>query len=110
MKPLNLDNDRLKKALTDAHKNAVVPETGAAWEHGIMRDIRNLPPFTGSAKNGAAYLIYEKFFWRFATVAGVLIIALSALLLNVNAASEYEIAGMLLADPYSLTFAEALGI
>ncbi len=110
MEPLNLDNDRLKKALTDAHKNVAVPETSATWENGVMRDIRKLPAFAESTENGAAYLFYEQFFWRFATVAGVLIIALSALLLNVNAASEYEIAGMLLADPYSLTFAEALGI
>lgn len=110
MEPLNLDNERLKKALTRAHKNAVVLKTGAAWEHGVMRDIRKLPAFTENTKNtenGAVFLYYEKFFWRFATVAGVLIVVLTALLLNVNVAVEYEMADMLMADPYSLTFAEA---
>lgn len=95
-------DDRLREALAAAYERRKQPEVGDDWDEGVMRRVRMVGPV---AFRPRFISLFERYIWRFAPVACVVIVILfTALVLQLDFVRDCEMASVLVEDPsnYSL--------
>lgn len=90
------DHIKLRKAFTAAYREKEKAEVGELWQTRVMDHIRSL----SSLCPVTSYLeLFERFVWRLAPIACVLVLVLGAALVKLDFVSDYEIAKMFIEDP-----------
>jgi hypothetical protein len=99
------DKVRVQKALTAAYHEKEKVEVGDLWQIGVMHRARSLGPLNSKID----YLeLLERFVWRFAPVACLLIVVLAMVLANLDFVSDYEIAKAFMEDPLDFSLFQFL--
>ncbi len=111
MKPSDKDLHNIENAMAAAYHgkgDADLSEVaGDMWQIKVMSHIRQIGPLNSES----SYLeLFDRFVWRFAPVACILIIVLAACLYNIDASTEYKIATAYVDDPVGYAFVQAFGI
>ena len=101
MNDFNVDDDRLKEALSKAYREKPAPEPGERFAQNVMRSVRNSSPVS---EEKATLVSFDRYFWRFAAVTGIIIIALSTALWDALLITDQEIVDMIIDDSISSTF------
>lgn len=101
MNDFNCDDDRLKKALSKAYIEKPTPGHGERFVQNVMRSVRKSSPVS---KEKAALISFDPYFWRFAAVTGVMIIAMSAALWDALLITDQEIVDMIIDESIASTF------
>ena len=96
----NKDHFKIRKALTAAYREKEKAAVGELWQTRVMGQIRSLGPLYPVT----SYLeFFEQFVWRFAPIAGVLILILAAIFIHMDFISEYEMAKIFFDDPADIS-------
>jgi len=104
---MNLSEEKILKLLSEAAKQremAVIPD---GWQIRTMRGIRNLEPFSAKRSDLA---LCNRFVWRFAATACILVIVLSVYAFQTDFQTEYELARMLVTDPLGFDLVQSFGL
>ena len=101
MNDFNVDDERLKEAFSKAYREKVAPEPGERFAQNVMRSVRNSFPVSVEI---SALVSFDRYFWRFAVVTGIFIIALSASLWDALLITDQEIVDMIIDESISSTF------
>ena len=76
------------------------------WQTTAMREIRRLGPLNVKANS---FAFANQVVWRFATVAGIVALMLSAYIFYTGFSPETEIVSQFLSDPVGYTLVQVLG-
>jgi len=96
---------KLKKTLTAAYYGKEKAAVNEHWQIRVMSHVRSLGPLNDKIN----YLeLFERFVWKFAPVACLLILALAIILTNLDFVSDYEIAKALMEDPWDFSLFQFL--
>ena len=108
MKSLDKKEQKLQEALRAAyfHKEETEVELGSRWQMDTMRDIRRLGPLNAQIN---PFQFFNRFVWRFATVACTLALMLSVYVGFTGWNPVNEVANLFLDDPVEFTVAQAFG-
>jgi hypothetical protein len=91
---------KIKKALAAAYREKEKAAVGELWQTRVMGRIRRLGPLYPAT----SYLeFFERFLWRLAPVACVLILILAAIFIHMDFISEYEMAKIFFDDPADIS-------
>jgi hypothetical protein len=102
-----LENEFLKKAFREAYSARGRGETGEGWQPGVMRRIRQLGPLRPATGFWPAF---ESVVWRLAPVSGLLVIALTLLLMNIDFGDSNDYLGTVTVDFEQPTLVEFFGL
>ena len=92
----NRDHLKIRKALAAAYREKEKVVAGELWQTSVMGHIRRLGPLYPAS----SYLeFFERFLWRLAPVACVLILILAVIFIHMDFLSEYEMAKIFFDDP-----------
>jgi len=92
----------LKKAFLGKKK----AEPSEHWQRNVMSHIRNLGPLDVKTN----YLdLFERFLWRFAPAACVLILMLTLCIIYLDLVPEYEIVKLFVEDPIEFSYVQIFG-
>jgi hypothetical protein len=97
---------RIREALGAAYRGRERFSTDDLWEARVMGHVRSLGTPASPPRFSA---LFGRFVWRLAPVACVLIIALTAGLVNLDYAPEYEITTAFMTDPIVSTVEQLWG-
>lgn len=106
MKISKVPLQRFFHILKAGYRHAEPPEVGIEWEQDVMRAVRHLGPLNASA-NPLEFM--NQFVWRFATVAGVFILILSAYVAVISLAPETGVVSQFLDNPVGFMLVQAIG-
>jgi hypothetical protein len=96
---------KLKKTLSATYYEKEKAAVNALWQVRVMRRVRSLGPLNAQAN----YLeLFERFVWRLAPVACLLILALAIALMKLDFVSDYEIAKSFMEDPLDFSLFQFL--
>ncbi|MGE0084291.1 MAG: hypothetical protein AB7S75_07685 [Desulfococcaceae bacterium] len=104
---MKINEEKIMKLLASAGKHrelAVIPD---GWQIKTMRRIRNMEPPNAKIFNLA---LFNRFVWRFAATACVLVILLSVYAFQYDFQTEYELARMLVSDPLGFDLVQSFGL
>ena len=104
---MKLNEEKILKLLAAAGKQrdmAVIPD---GWQVRTMRRIRNMEPLNAKLIDLA---LFNRFVWRFAATACVLVILLSVYVFQSDFQTEYELARMFVSDPLGFGLVQSFGI
>lgn len=101
------NHERLEKALTTAYHEKESPEVNESWQMKVMSNIRKLGPLNAKTDS---LMLFEQVVWRFAPVACLLILTLTAFMINLDFIPAYEMTKISMNDPIELTFAQLWGL
>jgi hypothetical protein len=97
--------ENLRDTLVVAYRLEDQTEVGDDWRARLMQRIRLLEPIPSRTR---FFDLFEASFWRFAPVAGVLILILMAAIFQLDFFAEYEMADLLLEDPADFSLSAIL--
>jgi hypothetical protein len=87
---------KLRKALAAAYREKEKVEVGELWQVRVMGRIQDL----GSPYPKTSFFeLFQRFVWRLAPVACILVLLLGTALTQLNFVSDYEMAEMFIEDP-----------
>lgn len=97
---------KVREALSAAYREKKKIHPGELWETRVMGHIRSL----GAPEYPADFsTLFGRLVWRFAPVASILIVALTAALVNLDYSPEYEITAAFMIDPVEATVEQLWG-
>jgi len=97
---------KLDAILKEAFLGKEKVEASEPWQENVLNHIRNRGPL----KVTTSYLeVFEQFSWRFAPVACVLIIMLTACMFMLDLVPEYEMVKLFVEDPIEFSYVQMLG-
>ena len=97
---------KIREALGTAYREKEQFATDDLWETRVMGHVRSL----GAPVSPPRFsMLFGRFVWRLAPVACLLIIALTAGLVNLDYAPEYEITTAFMTDPIVSTVEQFWG-
>jgi hypothetical protein len=97
---------KLMNAFRAAYHEKECTEISDHWQTTVMREIRRLGPLNIKAYS---FAFANQVVWRFATVAGIMALMLSAYIFYTGFSPETEIVSQFLSDPVSYTLVQVLG-
>ncbi len=100
------ENEALKTVFRKAYFAMEERGSGDAWRDRAMRQVRQIGPLN---RRSSFWPAFEHMVWRLAPVSGILIIVLSALILNVNPDAGYDYLGSVAAELDKPVLAELFG-
>ena len=106
MKSLNEKYQKLINALSAAYRDKERVDVSDRWQMDVMRDIRRLGPLNAKA---SSFLFADRFVWRFATVACMIVLMLSIYVVYIGFSPEAEIITLFLDNPVEYTLVQAFG-
>ena len=98
-----IDEQRMMETFRRAHRdweNEPVPE---GWRRAAMREIHRIGPFNAEAR------FFNRFVWRFAATACVLVVGLSLYVATGDFAAETSLAQVYLEDPVGFGLIQTFG-
>lgn len=99
------DQKKLKKTLTAAYYKKEKAAINELWQIRVMSRVRDLGPLNAKTN----YLeLFERFVWKFAPVACLLILVLAIILTKLDFVSDYEIAKAFMEDPFDFSLFQFL--
>jgi len=98
---------KLENALIRAYRERERAEVSEQWQKKVMSHIRNLEPLNSKT---SYFEFFEQFVWRFAPVAGILILILTICVITLDFVPEYEMAKIFIDDPVEFTLVQTFGI
>ncbi len=104
---MKINEEKLLKVMAAARKQrelAVIPD---GWQIKTMRGIRALEPLNAKIFDLA---LFNRFVWRFAATACVLVILLSVYAFQSDFQTEYELARMFVSDPLGFGLVQSFDI
>ena len=101
MNDFNFDDDRLKEAFSKAYREKPAPGPGERFVQNVMRSVRKSSPVS---EEKVALVSFDRYFWRFAAVTGVIIIAMSTALWDALLITDQELVDMIIDESISSTF------
>lgn len=99
------DQEKLKRTLTAAYYEKEKAAVNELWQIRVMSRVRSLGPL--NAKSNFLEL-FERFVWKLAPLACLLILALAIILTNLDFVSDYEIAKAFMEDPLDFSLFQFL--
>lgn len=105
MRPVKMDQKKLKKMLTAAYYEKEKADVTERWQIRVMRHVRNLGPLNVKT---SYFELFEGLVWKLAPVACLLILALTIILTKLDFVSEYEIAKAFMEDPLDFSLFQFL--
>jgi hypothetical protein len=106
MKSLNEAYQKLINAFRAAYHEKERTEISDHWQTTVMREIRRLGPLNAKTNS---FVFANQFVWRFATVAGIVVLMLSAYFVYTGFNPETEIVSQFLSDPVGYSLVQVLG-
>jgi hypothetical protein len=106
MRSFNNAYQKLMNAFRAAYHEKERTEISDHWQTTAMREIRRLGPLNVNANS---FVFANQVVWRFATVAGIVVLMLSAYVFYTGFNPETEIVSQFLSDPVSYTLVQVLG-
>lgn len=99
--------DRIQQILAAAYREKEAGMVSDGWQQKVMRRVRTMP-----APTRRASLLDDLtgLSWRFAAVACVLVLVLSAVALQSGFQTEYEMASLFLSDPLDFSLVQSMEI
>ncbi|MEZ4527586.1 MAG: hypothetical protein R2941_16825 [Desulfobacterales bacterium] len=104
---MKINEESLLKLMAEAGKQrerAIIPD---GWQMKAMRRIRNMEPLNAKRFDLA---LCNRFVWRFAATACVLVILLSVYVFQSDFHTEYELARMFVSDPLGFDLVQSFGL
>lgn len=98
---------KLENVLKLAFREKGETKPSEQWQQNVMSHIQNLGPFHGHTNY---FELFEKFVWRFAPIACVLIFMLTFCIMNLDFIPEYEIARLFEENPIEFSYIEIFGV
>lgn len=90
------DISKVREALALAYHEKVKVEVDDKWKVRVMGHIQSLGPLSPHI---SYFELYQRFVWRLAPVACVLLVALSVAIAKMDFFSDYELAKIFTVDP-----------
>jgi hypothetical protein len=100
------ENEALRKAFRDAYFAKEGPAAGKAWRSQVMKRVRSIGPLESSVGFWPAF---ENLVWRLVPVSCILVVALTVLLLSMDAVLGHDYLGTVTAELDQPTLSELLG-
>jgi hypothetical protein len=88
------------------HTHAASPETDIQWQQNVMRAVRHIGPLRADT---SPLEFMNQFVWRFATVAGMLVLILSVYVAIVGLSPESGVVSQFLDNPVGFLLMQAIG-
>ena len=103
--------DRIKEALSLAHREQTAPDLPPDWRQEVMRHIRHLHAEAGAGDaRPSTALVFQRMVLPFATATGLVAAALLAYFLTALPGMEQDLFALLTQDPSGLLATQALGL
>ena len=107
MRIIKREQDVLKKILRQAYFNKESIIVGNQWQHGVMRQIRNLAP----ANSDASYFLgLEQLVWKLTPAVCLMILILAIVLYHFEIFPEYGVIQALAYGDEELSISQIVGL
>ena len=101
MKSHKSDYKKVENTLITAYRDKDGVEPGDYWQMRVMNHVRSLGPLSSET---SLFMLFDQVVWRFAFVACLLAVILSAYVLQTGFQPEYQLANLFVNDSVELTF------
>lgn len=98
-----IDEQRMMEAFRRTHRGRETDPVPDGWQRAAMRDIRRIGPLNPEAR------FFNRFVWRFAAAACVLVAGLSLYVATGDFTAEAELAKVYLEDPVGFGLIQTFG-
>jgi hypothetical protein len=106
MKFFKTDDEKLRQMLAKAYQEKEQAGESEFWQMRVMNHIRSLPPLNAEISDA---VLFGRLVWRFAMVAGLAAIMISAYMFQTGSGTDYDLAAIF-ADPAGFAFIQYFGI
>ncbi len=104
---MKLSDEKIMRLFRAAHFEKEKIPVPDGWQNDVMRRVRHLEPL---ASGMAGILMFDRFVWRFAAAACVVVLLLSVYVFQAGFQPEYELTRMFMNDPVGFSLVESVGI
>ncbi|MBN2467979.1 MAG: hypothetical protein JXD19_07490 [Deltaproteobacteria bacterium] len=95
----------LENQLISAYREKEAMTLDGEWESAVMKDVRRSRLLVAVSPPGMG--LFSQWVWRFAPVAGALIVLFTFLLFHLDVISEFEMATLLMNDPVEFSLVQS---